>query len=232
MNTLFKQALGAALFAGAMAAPQMSVTAAAQVNGIATVDLPAAVASSNALQTAYQQIGQQYATQRQTISERQQTRQQLMQSFDFNSNGALDDNEAAAMQDPNNATVLQIQTIDQEIATLQQPINLARVYVVQQVAQQYSPAVQQVITARNVQFILDPGTVVYQAEGSDITGPVVDALNALVPAVNIIPPADFQPSEASIQLFQQVQQLLTFVALQQQQQAAAAAQQEPAASGR
>lgn len=233
MKSLFKQALGAALLAGAMAAPQLSTTAAAQVNGIATVDLPAAIASSQALQNAYQQIGQQYATQRQTISERQQTRQQLMQSFDFNANGTLDENEAAAMQDPNNATVQQIQALDQEIATLQNPINLARVFVVQQVAQQYSPAVQQVIAAQNIQFILDPSVVVYQAEGSDVTGPVVEALNTLVPAVNIIPPADFQPSEASIQLFQQVQQLLAFVALQQQQAAAAQQQQQqPAESGR
>ncbi|WP_271077568.1 OmpH family outer membrane protein [Aurantiacibacter sp. MUD61] len=221
MKTLFKRALGAALLAGAMAAPH---TAAAQVNGVATVDLPAAVASSQALQNGYQQIATQYQAQRTTIQQRQQQRQQLILTFDTNGNGQLDEAEVPATQDPNNATVQQIQAIDQEVATLQQPINLARVFVVQQVAQQYSAAVQQVITDQNIQFILDPNAVVYAAEGSNVTQAVIDALNTRVPAVNIVPPADFQPSEASVQLFQQIQQLLAMVAMQQQ----AAAQQTPA----
>ncbi|MBH5322903.1 OmpH family outer membrane protein [Aurantiacibacter sediminis] len=220
MKTLFKRALGAALLAGAVAAPH---TAAAQVNGIATVDLAGAVTSSQALQNGYQQIATQYETQRTTIQQRQQQRQQLILTFDTNGNGQLDEAEAPATQDPNNATVQQIQAIDQEVATLQRPINLARVFVVQQVAQQYAASVQQVMSERNIQLVLEPAAVAFG--DADVTSAVVEALNARVPAVNIIPPADYQPSDAAVQLFQQVQQLLTLAILQQQQ---AAAQQTPA----
>ena len=226
MNTMMKTALGAALAVGAMAAPALSATAHAQVNGIATVDLPAAVAASQAFQNGYQQIGTQYEAQRTTIQQRQQQRQQLVQTFDTNGNGQLDAGEDAALQDPNNATVRQIQAIDQELATLQQPINRARVYVVEQVAQQYQAAVQQVISAQNIQFLIQPEALAYAPEAANVTPAVTAALNARVPGANITPPADWQPSEAVVNLYQQVQQLLVLSALQQQ-----AATQQPAAAG-
>lgn len=232
MKTLVQRALGAALIAGAIAAPQFSTTASAQVNGIATVESSLAVAQSTALGNAYQQIAGQYATQRQTIGERQQQVNQLARSFDTNGDGNLDQTELAATQDANNATVRQIQQLEQEIATLQQPINLARVYVVEQVLQQYPAVVQQVVASRNIQFLLDPAAIQFAAEGHDVTQFVVQSLNSTVTAVNIIPPQGYQPSEQAVNMFQQVQQILAFVA---QQQAAANAQQQqqaPAASGR
>lgn len=230
MKTMIKTALAAVIAAGALGAPALTTTAAAQVNGIATVDLPSVVAGSQAFQTGYQQIATQYQAQRTTIEQRQQQRQQLIQAFDTNGDGQLDDTEAAATQDPNNATVRQIQAIDQEVATLQQPINLARIYVVTQVAQQYSAAVQQVISERNIQFLLQPEALAYAPEAANVTSHVTTALNGRVPSVAIVPPADFQPTEAGVQLFQQIQQLLMMAALQQQ--ANGAAQQAPAQSGR
>lgn len=229
MSIFKKSALGAAI---AVAGTSLALPAAAQVNGIATVDIGTAVAGSQAFQTGYQQIGTQYQTQRTTIEQRTQQRQQLIQTFDTNGDGQLDQAEQAATQDPNNATVQQIQAIDQEIATLQQPINRARVYVVQQVAQQYSASVQQVITDNNIQFVIAPDALIYAPEAADVTGSVVEVLNTRVPSVAITPPADWQPSEAAVNLFQQIQQLLMMAAVQQQQAAAQQQAQQPAASGR
>ena len=225
MNIFAKTTAMAAL---AAAGAGIAAPAAAQVSGIATVDLPRAVVQSQAFQTGYQQIGTQYQAQRTTIEQRNQQRQQLVQTFDTNGDGQLDQTEAAATQDANNATVRQIQAIDQELATLQQPINRARAYVVQQVAQQYSAAVQQVVSANNIQFVISPEAMIYAADAADITQQVTAQLNTRVPAAQITPPADWQPSEASFGLFQQIQQLLLMSAMQQQQQAA----QQPAASGR
>jgi len=232
MTKLHKLALAAAFTTTALAAPAMSTTAMAQVNGIATAELPIAVAQSQAFQTGYQQIATQYQAQRTTIEQRQQQRQQLIQTFDANGDGQLDATEQAVLQDPNNVTVQQVQAIDQEVATLQQPINLARVYVVSQVAAQYSAALQQVATTSNIQIVLQPDAIIYAPDAVNITAQVVTALNTRVPAVQIVPPADYQPTDAAVQLFQQIQQILMISAMQQQQAAAAAQPAAPAASGR
>ncbi|KLE35306.1 OmpH family outer membrane protein [Aurantiacibacter luteus] len=230
MTIKTKAAFAAVFAAGALAATAVAVPAAAQVNGIGTVDLPSAVAGSQAFQTAYQQIATQYQAQRTTIQQRQQQRQQLIQAFDTNGDGQISDAEGAAAQDPNNATVRQIQAIDQEVQSLQQPIDIARLYVVTQIAQQYSAAVQQVISDRNIQFLIQPEALAYAPDAANVTPLVTTALNTRVPSVAITPPADFQPSEAGVQLFQQIQQLLVMAAMQQQ--AGAQPQAAPAASGR
>ncbi len=228
MNIFAKSALGAAC---AVAGASLAIPAAAQVNGIATADIGFAVANSQAFQTGYQQIATQYQTQRTTIEQRTQQRQQLVQTFDTNGDGQLDQAEQAATQDPNNTTVQQVQALDQEIATLQQPINRARVYVVQQVAQQYSAALQQVISDQNIQFVMAPESLVYAPESADVTTSVVTALNTRVPSVQVAPPADWQPSEAAVGLFQQIQQILMMAAMQQQQAATQGAA-APASTGR
>ncbi|MWV29348.1 OmpH family outer membrane protein [Aurantiacibacter rhizosphaerae] len=228
MNIFAKSALGAAC---AVAGASFAIPAVAQVNGIATADIGFAVANSQAFQTGYQQIATQYQAQRTTIEQRTQQRQQLVLTFDTNGDGQLDQAEQAATQDPNNTSVQQIQAIDQEIATLQQPINRARVYVVQQVAQQYSAALQQVISDQNIQFVLTPESIVYAPEAADVTNSIVTALNTRVPSVQVTPPADWQPSEAAVGLFQQIQQIL-MIAARQQQATAAQGTAAPASTGR
>ncbi|MFB0613387.1 OmpH family outer membrane protein [Aurantiacibacter poecillastricola] len=224
LNTAMKAALAAAGVA-------LATPAAAQVNGMATADITAAVIGSQAFQTGFQQISTQYESQRSTIEQRQQQRQQLIQTFDTNGDGQLDQTEQQATQDASNTTVQQIQAIDREMSQLQQPINRARVYVVQQVAQNYSAALQQVISDNNIQFVISPDALVYGPEAADITSNIVTALNTRVPSAQITPPADWQPSEAAVNLYQQIQQLLMISAMQQQQQAAGG-QQAPATTGR
>ena len=210
-----------ALAAGLAAAATFAAPAAAQVNGIATLDVPRAIAASQARNTAYQQIATQYQAQRTTIEQRTQQRQTLVQTFDTNSDGQIDETEAAATQDPNNATVRQIQAIDAELQQLQAPIQLARVYVVSQLGNELSNALQQVISDRSIQMVISPDAMIYEAEGANVTEAVVNALNTRVPAIAAVPPADWQPSENGVNLFQQVQQILMIAAMQQQQAQAA-----------
>ncbi|RPF72479.1 OmpH family outer membrane protein [Aurantiacibacter spongiae] len=224
MKSLTKIALAAGLATTATAAP-----ASAQVNGIGTSDLPIAVVGSQAFQTGYQQIATQYQAQRTTVEQRQQQRTQLVQQLDTNGDGQLSEDEANAAPQ---ATVQQVQAIDQEIQQIQRPINLARIYVVQQVAQQYAPALQQVVSAQNVQIVLTPDAIVYAPEAANLTPAVVQALNTRVPSVQITPPAGYQPSEAAVGLFQQVQQVLLMAQMQQAQQQAQTQTQQPATSGR
>ncbi len=196
----------------------------AQVNGIATADTSVAVAGTQALQTGFQQISTQYEAQRQSLEQTQQQRQQIVQQLDTNQDGQLSETEANAAPQ---ATVTQVQQLDQQIAQIQAPIQRARVFVVSQVAQQYAAAVQQVISDRGIQLMIAPEALVYAPETADVTQSVTQALNARVPSVQIVPPENFQPTQAAVQLYQQIQQLLLLSAIQQQQQQGAAGQQQP-----
>ena len=205
----------------------MAVPAAAQVNGIGVTEPAIAIAGSKALQTAYQQIGTTYQAQRTQLEQLQQQRDTLVRQFDSNGDGQLSDAEQQAAQ--SNATaVQQLQTLDQTINQTQAPIQLARVYVIEQIAMQYGNAVQQVVTANNVSLIVTPASVVYAADAVDVTDEIVARLNTLVPTVSTSVPAGWQPQRQSVQLYQEVQQMLLTAAQQQQaQQAAPAAPAAP-----
>jgi len=201
-----------------------AVPAAAQVNGIAVADPAIAVAGSQALQTAYNQIGTTFQAQRTQLEGLQQQRAGLVRQFDTNGDGQLSQEEQAAAQ--GNAAVLQqVQGLDQQIATIQQPITVARVYVVEQIAQQLNPAVRTVVQASNIQLILDPATALFIADPVDVTDEIIAQLNQLVPAVATTAPQGWQPQQQSVQLYQQVSDILLQVAVNQQAQQQQQAQQ-------
>jgi len=197
--------------------------AAAQVNGIAVADPAVSVAGSQALQSAFQQISTTFAQARTTLDQQQQQRQGLIRQFDTNGDGQLSQEEQTAAQ-ANATAIQQIQALDEQIAQTQAPITQARVYTVEQIAQQLSPAVQQVVQANGIQMILSPNAALYIADGVDVTPKIIAALNGLVPSVSTSVPQGWQPSQQTVSLYQQVQEILVSVAVQQAQ----AQQQQPA----
>lgn len=235
MKKNLKPALAAAGIAiSAAALGTLTATpAAAQVNGIATVEPAIVIAQSQALQNAYQQIGTTYQAQRTQSDQLQQQRTTLAQQLDTNSDGQLSDEEVAAAQQNNASVVQQIQGLDEQIAQVQAPMQRARIYVVEQVAAQYGAALQQVVSDKSITLILAPDAIVY-GPNIDVTNDVATALNARVPAVSATVPADWQPNRNSVQTFQQVQQVLLMAAMQQQaqQQGQAAPVQDSQVEGR
>jgi Skp family chaperone for outer membrane proteins len=214
------------LLAGAAAvAAVLATPAAAQVNGIGVTDPAIVVARSQALQAAYTQISTTFAAQRTQLDQNQQQRDTLLRPFDTDGDGQLNDTEQAALQ-ANATAVQQITTLEQTIATTQAPITAARVYAMEQIAQQLNPAVQQVVTQKNVSMILAPNAVVFMTEPVDLTDDIVTALNGLVPAVSTAVPQGWQPLRSTVDLYQQVQQILLAAAVQQAQAQQA---QQPAA---
>lgn len=200
----------------------VATPAAAQVNGVAVTDPAVAIAGAQALQTAYTQIGTTFQAQRTQLEQLQQQRATAIRQFDTNGDGQLSQEEQTAAQG-NTAVITQVQGLDQQINTIQQPITLARVYVIEQLAQQLSPAVQAVVQAKNIQLILNPAATLYIAEAVDVTDDIVAQLNTLAPTVSTAAPQGWQPQQQSVQLFQQVQEILVTAAAQQQ-----AAQQQQA----
>lgn len=216
---------GAALAALAALA---AVPAAAQVNGIAVADPAIAVAGSQAIQTAYNQIGTTYQAQRTQLEQLQQQRAGLIRQFDTNNDGQLSQEEQTAAQ-ANTAVIQQVNGLDQQINTIQQPITLARVYAIEQIGQQLNTAVQQVVQANNIQLILAPASALFVADAADVTDEIITQLNTLVPAVSTAAPQGWQPQQQSVNLYQQVSEILLSVAAQQQAQQQQPAAQQPAA---
>ena len=194
-----------------------AVPAAAQVNGIAVADPAVAVAGSQALQTAYTQIGTTFQAQRTQLEGLQQQRSGLVRQFDTDGDGQLSDTEQTAAQ-ANTAVVQQVNGLDQQINTIQQPITVARVYVIEQIAMQLNTAVQQVIQANNIQLLLNPASALFIADAVDATDDIITTLNQLVPTASTAAPAGWQPQQGSVQLYQQVSEVLLQVAMAQQAQ--------------
>jgi Skp family chaperone for outer membrane proteins len=204
----------------------VAVPVAAQVQGnIATVNAPAAIIGTNAFSTAYQQIGTTYKLQMDTIQQRNEERQNLLQQIDTNGDRQVDDAELEAAQ--GGAAAQRIQQIEQEVTQLTNQVQAARVYAIEQILAQYGASLQQVVEQQQIQFVFAPDGVVYAPEQADITQQVVTALNTKVSAVNIVPPQGWQPARSSVGVFQQISQILQALAVQQAQQQAAQQQQAP-----
>ncbi len=204
-----------------VAAPAM-----AQVSGsIATADPVRAIAASSARQTAYQQISQTYAAQLQSITAQRQQATTLRQQLDTNGDGQVSDQEGAAAQAASNPVIGQLQTLQTQINTAEQPIVLAQLYALEQITQQYDAAQRQVVTSRKIGVILTPEAFVYAPDAANVTGMISDQLNKQVPSVTTAVPAGWQPSRQTVALHQQIQEILVYAALAQQQQQQ---QQQPA----
>ena len=209
----------------ALCALSATAPATAQVQGnIATADVSRALIGSNALQTAYSQIGTTYAAQIEQRQTKQQQLATLLQPFDTNANGQLDDSELPAVQGA--ANFAQIQTLEGEIAAITNQVNGARIFAVEQILAQYPAALTEVTTQQQIVMVMQPDTIQFAAQGADITGQITTALNTRLPSVAIVPPADWRPSRNAAQIFQEIQQTLLTAQLIQQQQAAQ--QQAPA----
>jgi Skp family chaperone for outer membrane proteins len=196
----------------------LAAPVAAQVQGpIASLDLSRTVLSSTALATAYNEVGQTYAAQFEQIRAKTEQRQTILRGFDKDSNNQVDDAELAAAQ--KTPQFKQLETLEQEVNALNNQVNAARIYAIEQILEQVSPALQQVVTDKKLKLVLEPSAIVFQPPEADITEAVVTVLNTRLPRVAVVPPQNWQPSRTGVQLFQEIQQMLaTAQAIQRQQQ--------------
>jgi Skp family chaperone for outer membrane proteins len=223
MKSIVTLLASAGLAMGALAA----TPAAAQVEGkIATADRTRSLIGTSALQGAFQQIDTTYSAQIEQIRTKQQQRQALLKQFDTNGDNEIDDTEYQAVESsPQFAT---LQTLDQELNQLSNQIELARVFAVEQIAQQYAPALREVVEQQQIKLVLNPGALALPSQEADITQAVSTALNAKVPSVGVVPPQGYQPSRAAVQLTQDIQQTLQVISLLRQQQQQQQQGQQPA----
>jgi Skp family chaperone for outer membrane proteins len=211
-----------AIVAALLSATAIAVPATAQVSGIATAETSVAIARTKALGTAYQQIGTQYAAVVQQMQTKRQEINNINVQLDTNKDKELTQAELDVAIKAKNPLLTQLDAKQKEINTLQEPIILAQLYAVEQVALKYEAAQQAVIAAKKISVILAPDAFVWAPEAVDVTPAITAELDKAIPAAVITPPAGYRPSRQIGALYQQIQQLFNNAAQVQAAQAAAA----------
>ena len=211
-----------AIVAALLSATAIAVPATAQVSGIATAETSVAIARTKALGTAYQQIGTQYAAVVQQMQTKRQEINNINAQLDTNKDKELTQAELDAAIKAKNPLLTQLDAKQKEINTLQEPIILAQLYAVEQVAVKYEAAQQAVVAAKKISVILAPDAFVWAPEAVDVTSAITAELDKAIPAASITPPAGYRPSRQIGALYQQIQQLFNNAAQMQAAQAAAA----------
>ena len=199
MIKLLKPALAAGLATALVASPAMIAPAAAQQASIGVVDPQRVVILSSAFQTAAQQRSVTYKAQidqatarRQAITTQLQPMYQKLQADSQAANAAQ--NQAALQQQ-----YTQIQQIEangqQELNQILAPVQLSQSYVEEQITEQLATAIQNAATKKNITMVMDPEGILYAAAAHNLNQDVLNELNALIPAAQLVPPQGWVPRE-------------------------------------
>jgi Skp family chaperone for outer membrane proteins len=230
MKTYQKLMLGCAAILPALA---MANSAQAQANGVAISDPETVILTAKALDAANQSISTTYKAQLDQASARQQALQTEMATLgaplDTNKDKRLSDEEIAAAQTARSPILAKMEAAQKaaqaESARLSAPATRAQAWAIEQISQKYSAAVKSVVDSKKISLLLSANSVQYSSPAVDMTDEIKAALDAATPTVSITPPANWQPSQQTVQLQQQFQQLVYLSAVRraQAQQAGGAA---------
>jgi Skp family chaperone for outer membrane proteins len=170
------------------------------LQGIGVVDVETAVAKSLAYTTAMSQMK---VTYKATIDSLNSKKASLEAELKTKGN-ALETALKAAAGKPSPALQTQYQAFQQrgqqaqqELQLAGQPLALANAYVEQQISAKIGEALKGAMTKNNIQLVLAPNATVSYVPSVDLTNAVTAELNTLVPNVSIVPPAGWQPGQAT-----------------------------------
>ena len=199
MIKLLKPALAAGLATALVASPAMIAPAAAQQASIGVVVPQRVVVLSSAFQTAQQQRAVTYKAQIDQANARRQSigaqLQPLVQKLQTDSQAANAAQNQAALQQQYNQ-IQQIETAgQQELAQILAPVQLSQAYVEEQITDQLATAIQNAATKKNVTMVMSPEGILYAAAAHNLNQDVLNELNALIPAAQLVPPQGWLPRE-------------------------------------
>lgn len=175
--------------------------------GIGIVNPQAIIASSNAFRTAQQQRPVTYKPQIDQANTRATAIQAQLKPMADKFEADRKAPTAAANQAALQAQVRQIQQLQQsgqeEINRILAPVALSEAYVEEQVNDQLDKAVQQAAAKRKISLVLTPETVLYAEAAYNLNQDVLNELNGMFPAAQLVPPAGWMPRAQRDQLAQQ-----------------------------
>lgn len=191
----------AALVASAMIAPAMLVApATAQVaagQSVAVVDVEGAINNSAAFKAATGQIQTTYKAQIDAFNARNTALNTELGPLQ-NEIRTLQQNPStppATLEARANAYRTRAQAAQAELSRLAQPFGRPTAYAREQVGEKFEQALKAAMTAKRVNLVLNPESVVGIQPAANITPDVVAQLDALVKTVSVTPPANWQPGQ-------------------------------------
>lgn len=199
-NSIFS---AVALATSSIALAATAVPAYAQSkSGIAIVDVDAALGDSNAAKTASQQMQVTYKANIDQV----QTRQGALETELKQKRDALQAEVNAAgktptaaqrtkMQSDYEALQKRAQEAQNELRSINQPLQLARAYVIEQINDKMPQALRNVMTKNKMDILVKAGATEAYQPSVDLTNALVAELNTLVPNVSIVPPQGWRPGQ-------------------------------------
>ena len=176
-----------------MVAAQRAGAVATPVIGVADVDV--AVQQTAAFTAAVTQIQTTYAPQIANLNARRAALQTELTTL----GQAVQTEQARTPANPTavNTAATAYRTREaaaqQEIQGLSRPIDLSVAYVREQITLRLGEAVRAAAAARHVDAILTDGAVIWSNEALNVNSAIVTELNRLVPSVQVVPPAGYEP---------------------------------------
>ena len=194
MTKIFKAMLLASLpVAFSVALP--TVVSAQAVTNVAVANVEEAVQRSAAFAAAVGQIKTTYKAQIDAFDARQKAIQAELKPLvaAFQTAQAAPNANRAALETQANAIQTRQQTAQRELQNLAQPFGRAQAYAEEQIGAKLEAALKAAMVKRKVSLVVSPQATVSYQPTADITGDIVTELNAMVPAVSIAVPANWQP---------------------------------------
>ena len=190
MKTLFVCAALAASVLAPAAASAQSVPPAV----VAVVDLNRVTSECTACKTASATLRSQvtaYQAREKALAGPIETEQKSLQS----AIDALGGSKApdAALQARVKAFQAKQQSAAQELQRQQQQLERNQAYIRQQIATKLGPVYQQVMQRRGANLLMEPSATLSTSTSVDVTSDVLTALNAAMPTLQAVAPAQTQP---------------------------------------
>ena len=165
------------------------------VAGLAVANLDAIVINSRAFQAAQQQRGIVYKAQINAANARSQAiNAELKTMVDkFNHDKAAAGTSQEALEQQAQAIQASQQYGQQEVNRILEPVALSDAYVNEQIRAKLDPALKSAMAKTRVSIIFTPNQVIGFNNAYNLSPTILTELNALIPSLDIKPPAGWEP---------------------------------------
>ena len=197
----------AALAAAPAAAAPAEAAEPLIVPGLGIANLDAIVINSRAFQSAQQQRAVIFKGQIDAANARGQAiNAELKTMVDkFNRDKATAGVSQEALQQQAQAIQASQQYGQQEVNKILEPVALSDAFVNEQIRAKLDPAIKAAMAKTRISIVFAPNQIIGFNNGYNLSPAILTELNALIPSLDIKPPAGWEPAAARAARAQQVQ---------------------------
>ncbi len=199
MNIFLKSVAATALMIGAAGAPAaLAQPGGTLVQGLAIANLDAVIVNSSAFKTAETQRQTTYKPQ---LDRAEQRRSQLeaqlkplAEKFEKDRTGANPNQQALAQQAANIQKIQQ--DGQQELQAIIAPVAMSRAYVNEQIQDKLDQAIKNAMSKKKISLLIGPDAVLAVNNNAyNLNQDILNELNTLIPAAQLVPPQGWEPRE-------------------------------------